>query len=94
MLNAGKQQGFVVWILTNLARSVRAGRLSPGEVPQRCQAEISEDRNPALVMPHSCSPSLDGFCFYQLGLISETGSIADSDIRDVNLVSAAETAPA
>ena len=45
--------------------------------------------------PRSRSLSLVGFCFYQLRLISETGSIADSDIglRDVLLESAAVTAP-
>ena len=44
------------------------GQLS--EVPQRCQAEVCEERkNPALVVEHSRPLGLDGFCIYQLGII-------------------------
>ena len=43
-------------------------------------------------MQRSCPLSLGGFCSSEL--ISETGSIADSDLRDVDLELAAVTAPA
>ena len=62
------------------------------EVPQRWQAEISEERNPALVVPRSGSLWLDS-ASTSLELISETGWIAGLDIQDVDLVSAAVTAP-
>ena len=38
------------------------------EVPLRCQAEVREERNPALVVQHSRSLSVVGFWIYQLGL--------------------------
>ena len=44
-------------------------------------------------MSDSRPASLDGLCIYQLKLLSEIGSIADLDLRDVDLELAAATAP-
>ena len=66
--------------------------MQASEVPQGCQIEICEERNPALVVPRSPSLSVDGFSIYQLKIGFRDGSIADSDIRDVDLDYAAVTA--
>ena len=77
---------------------MRAGRQSPGASfgrPSEVPAEISEERNPALAVPCSRSPSLEGFCLiYQLGINIRDWLDCRFGVRDVDLDSAALTAPA
>ena len=77
------------WMLIIPAQHVRAGRHESGGSsgsPSEMQGgkQPGEELRAAMDVQRSRTADMDGDCFYQLGLISEVSSLADSDIRDLD----------
>ena len=86
-----------MWIFTILARSVKAGRRSPGGSFGSPSGMLRQKFVKRGTQHWSCSvPVLRVWmdsASTSSELLSETGSIADSDLRDVDLDLAAVTTP-